>query len=675
MPMFILLVLLTACGGGGLYTTTSAETSLTTGTTKVFHFGSDYPAGLVIPDLENLRSTAFVVSIDNPPGVVAIDLDSDPLALSTTFHTCRAPIGSGIPTGALVVLSVTRLLFLTSSHLIDCDPSTGLVRSATTLLETIALPQPYPLSRPYDADGDGAIDTSVQTIPLSFPGGLAVLNDRLYISYSNYVLPIGEPVAAAGIVRAYALHEQAPFVQPVATPLVTSAFNPTALRALTDGRLLIVNSGINAIEEGHTAPRTEAGINLYDPRTGQLQWIALGPVALAFAPPAVTADGGRAFVTSASYGEMYQIDLTIPEVIHGHDDPITITSNAMGADFLTQAIFDTTGAHLFVASFQHSAIYTATVQGIVTTVATAPIVVGHAGGVSAENPSGSTTGVGAIAARPGLRDIDFHGPALIALTAFPGKLIAVEEKSPTPAGPSDVAPPTTTDAPPFTPPAGGASPETMPSTGVAPGSSPSSSTTAAPAPEATPCGAQAFANAVVSFLPGPGAGYGSSHYPTNVLGPPHGGTATVPYVSPTELLSLGCGGSIILELQDCPIADGPGADFIVFENVFQYGKNSLFAEPAVVGVSYYGNAFAEFPCTPQAASAYAGCAGGHPTLSSADNGIDPTDPAQAGGDAFDLAVVAVSKARFVRIRDVSCTNGGSPTAGFDLDAVSVVWGF
>ncbi|MEO1334407.1 MAG: hypothetical protein AAFV29_02130, partial [Myxococcota bacterium] len=50
---------------------------------------------------------------------------------------------------------------------------------------------------------------------------------------------------------------------------------------------------------------------------------------------------------------------------------------------------------------------------------------------------------------------------------------------------------------------------------------------------------------------------------------------------------------------------------------------------------------------------------------------DPLDPAQSGGDPFDLAEIGVDTARFVRIEDLA-TQGDAPTAGFDLDAVGVV---
>ena len=54
------------------------------------------------------------------------------------------------------------------------------------------------------------------------------------------------------------------------------------------------------------------------------------------------------------------------------------------------------------------------------------------------------------------------------------------------------------------------------------------------------------------------------------------------------------------------------------------------------------------------------------------NGIDPTDPAKAGGDAFDLAELGVSSARFVRIRDGGTGHYSGVSGGFDLDAIAAV---
>ena len=68
---------------------------------------------------------------------------------------------------------------------------------------------------------------------------------------------------------------------------------------------------------------------------------------------------------------------------------------------------------------------------------------------------------------------------------------------------------------------------------------------------------------------------------------------------------------------------------------------------------------------------FAGCAGWTPALEYDASAVVPLDPAVTGGDAFDLADVGLSHARFVRVTDVS-NAGAEPSAGFDLDAVGVV---
>lgn len=185
----------------------------------------------------------------------------------------------------------------------------------------------------------------------------------------------------------------------------------------------------------------------------------------------------------------------------------------------------------------------------------------------------------------------------------------------------------------------------------------------------TPC--QGFAQAVASVDYGAGAGFGQSSFPAVVLGPPRGAGLLM---GGTNVLSLGTGGEIVLDLGTCPAIDGEGADFIVFENSFLIGGNpeNPFAEPATVGVSEDGVAFVDFPCAP-AASPYAGCAGWHPVLSNPQNGIDPFDPEAAGGEAYDLEEIGAEGARYIRIRDAG-NGGGGGAAGFDLDAIAVING-
>lgn len=188
--------------------------------------------------------------------------------------------------------------------------------------------------------------------------------------------------------------------------------------------------------------------------------------------------------------------------------------------------------------------------------------------------------------------------------------------------------------------------------------------------------ADRFVTAVVDFTPGPCAGFGSDAMPTVVEGPPVGGGTQM---GGLDVVSLGSGGTITLSFAPNGIVDGPGADFIVFENAFVVNvsdPSTVFAEPAEVSVSEDGATWTTFACT-ATAYPYGACAGWHPVLSSPDNGISPVDPQAAGGDAFDLKDIGVAHARFVRIVDKTkedCPESGAkPTKnGFDLDAVSLV---
>lgn len=172
-----------------------------------------------------------------------------------------------------------------------------------------------------------------------------------------------------------------------------------------------------------------------------------------------------------------------------------------------------------------------------------------------------------------------------------------------------------------------------------------------------------WADAVVRFAPGPGAGFGQDLFPQVVLGPPSGGGASQ---GSLDVLSLGQLGVIELEFSDLLAVDGPGVDLLVFEN----GFNGFF-ETGEVAVSEDGLDWRTFPCGLDAGPSH--CAGTRPVDANPAQGISGTDPSVAGGDGFDLAEVGLTRARFVRVTD-SGTNRfyGPPGGGFDLDAVAVV---
>lgn len=176
------------------------------------------------------------------------------------------------------------------------------------------------------------------------------------------------------------------------------------------------------------------------------------------------------------------------------------------------------------------------------------------------------------------------------------------------------------------------------------------------------------ASCIEDFSPGEGAGFGEEAYPDIVYGEPQGGGVGK---GGLDVLSLGRLGSITLGFGGGQIADGPGPDFIVFENAFLVGNSQKpFAELGEVSASEDGVAWVTFPCKRESYP-FDGCAGWRPVLAGSEPGIDAFDPEEAGGDPFDLADVGLPRARFVRITDVSGA-GAADTAGFDLDAVTVV---
>jgi hypothetical protein len=198
--------------------------------------------------------------------------------------------------------------------------------------------------------------------------------------------------------------------------------------------------------------------------------------------------------------------------------------------------------------------------------------------------------------------------------------------------------------------------------------------------------ADRFVTSVVSFTPTACTGYGQSLMPGIVEGPPVGGGTDH---GSTDVVSLGSGGSIVVSFAPNAIVDGPGADFIVFENPFWIGgnPNDPYAEPGEVSVSDDGVTWTTFPCTPTVdpgasdgtgvTGPYGSCGGWQVVYSAPGNGVSPVDPTSAGGLALDLASVGVTRATYVRIVDQTheaCPEGGvgPNTNGFDLDAIAIV---
>jgi hypothetical protein len=178
-----------------------------------------------------------------------------------------------------------------------------------------------------------------------------------------------------------------------------------------------------------------------------------------------------------------------------------------------------------------------------------------------------------------------------------------------------------------------------------------------------------YATAATEHAFGSGQNVGQADFPGPILGPPRGAGCCD---GSLDVVSLGNGGTVTLELGETEIVDGPGPDFIVFENAFWVDgdESQPFAELATVAVSEDGQNFVEFSCTATEAP-FGSCAGWRPVFANADdNSIDPLDPSAAGGDPFDLAEIGLARARYVRITDRPDQTGMAGV--FDLDAVAAV---
>lgn len=195
-----------------------------------------------------------------------------------------------------------------------------------------------------------------------------------------------------------------------------------------------------------------------------------------------------------------------------------------------------------------------------------------------------------------------------------------------------------------------------------------------------------YAVSVVSVIPGPNADFGVED---NMLGPPQGGGHGG---GSLDVYGLGQGGQVVLEL-DTPLFDGPGADLLVCENPFVVTGSDwdCFVELLTVEVSTDGDDWVRFPTDfdgppgPYLQGSFQlgtdltdfdGFAGVLPVFADPP-AFEALNVVEAGGDAFDLAVLAddplvqngfvdLDELRYVRLTDVQ--------AGVDLDDDGdVIW--
>jgi len=144
----------------------------------------------------------------------------------------------------------------------------------------------------------------------------------------------------------------------------------------------------------------------------------------------------------------------------------------------------------------------------------------------------------------------------------------------------------------------------------------------------------------------PGATFDGTGDPANATNGVRGGGATT---GGTDVYSIGISPEswLVLRVSEHAVQNGPGPDFVVFENAFNYGDDGVFMDQAVVQVSRDGLTWVTFPFDYTSADEttystapddWSGFAGISPVRlnQEATPDADPFDAATAGGDRFDL---------------------------------------
>ena len=173
----------------------------------------------------------------------------------------------------------------------------------------------------------------------------------------------------------------------------------------------------------------------------------------------------------------------------------------------------------------------------------------------------------------------------------------------------------------------------------------------------------------------PGASFGDPALAVNGV---RGGG---PSQGSTDVYSLTLDGrrpELVLGFSDRIIIDGPGPDFIVFENPFEIAAGGVFIDPLVVEVSEDGTTFVPFEPTLSGEAyssdpgAWSGIAGKTPVFHNIDDADSPApDTLDAGGDRFDIADLGLSEVRQIRLR-VAELPYHSSSDGPDIDGIYAI---
>ncbi len=376
---------------------------------NAFSLGSEYPADMVIPDIEGMRNTAFIGTDGLALGVLAVNLDT--LKISSEFQGLDAT-----PNNLASVLSYARdveilspdlALFLGGTGIVSFNPTSGEVYQALAFDQEILLQDPIELSRTVNGE-----DTISGNFLPSFADHVAVVGDKVFISMSNrFSDEEFKSYFVQGMVKVFELQNNQ-LVPSDPSYQLLPGFNPTGL-TVYQNKLYVTLTGATEFAGVGQVPLTDSKIIKINPENLSIEGeINLGKVAASYSSLAIT-DQGRAFIGSAAFSEVYEIDLNSLEVIHGEDKPLMVSE--ITDDYIVDQEIHPDGDRLFVSSFNNNFVRAFDLsdpnQALEETIWNFDLEA---------NPG--LTGAGAIAFRLGKVGVDFIGHDLMVLTGNPGTL-------------------------------------------------------------------------------------------------------------------------------------------------------------------------------------------------------------------------------------------------------------
>lgn len=280
----------------------------------------------------------------------------------------------------------------------------------TLLPPTVQLDAPFTLSRPFDLDGDGTEESTIERVQPLAPQPVVVHDGRLYAAFAGVVrasngalAPIYVPAVLA-VWRVDALAE-AP------DTYVLPTLNPQELRIRSDGRVAVVSSGMIQLGDGTVTTLSEGAVDVFDPTSKT--FVERYPLGF-FGPTTALFIEDHLWVGSLSTASVRSIALNDPQDIEDFD--------LTGVDEVNSVfrLVDLGGGLIAAPTFNRDDLYILDTRARVVSPPPffAPLRVGAGPPV--------VDGLQIVAPREGRRGVDFVGPDLFAMSGLAARITPVE---------------------------------------------------------------------------------------------------------------------------------------------------------------------------------------------------------------------------------------------------------